>query len=139
MSPITTLSNLRRLDFPKIGPDQAWLSVYEGNTHVPFAIARVFAIFTADPCTRGRHAHRECVQLLVPMAGTIRILVKDGRSVEEIVLPRGCEGLLVPPGLWVEICFEDDGGVLMVLCDLPYQEDDYLRSWDEFLTFKGLA
>ena len=47
--------------------------------------------------------------------------------------------LLVPPGIWAEQVYEGDDTVLMVLCDLPYDEADYIRDYTEFLAFRGMA
>jgi len=45
-------------------------------------------------------------------------------------------GLLVPNGIWAEQRYLDSDNVLMVLCDRPYEEHDYIRDYREFLAFR---
>lgn len=51
-------------------------------------------------------------------------------------LDRGELALLVPPGIWVEIDVRQNQSVLIVLCDRPYEEHDYIRDYAEFLSFR---
>ncbi|EMJ92094.1 WxcM-like domain protein [Leptospira alstonii serovar Sichuan str. 79601] len=42
-------------------------------------------------------------------------------------------GLLIPPGIWSTQQYLDLGSVLLVLCDRGYEDEDYIRNYDEFL------
>ena len=59
--------------------------------------------------------------------------VCDGVSKREIRLSVPWEGLHIPPMIWAsEIDFRL-GTVCLVLSSDAYNEDDYIRSWGEYL------
>lgn len=119
--------------FPKYVDDNGTLCVYQSGTDVPFQVRRVFTVRAGERDIRGRHAHKQCAQLLVCLAGRIRVTCDDGSSSTEYVLEEMDNGLLIPPGIWAtQECLEDDS-VLMVLCDRDYEEDDYIRDYQLFL------
>ncbi len=133
---MSRLDGLRLVQFPRNQREDGVLTVYENHTGVPFECVRTFAI-TGVPQggERGRHAHKQCTQLLVALTGRVAVMVTDGGARREMVLDDPGQGLLVPPGLWVELTFQAEGGSLIVLCDRPYEAEDYLRDWDGFLAW----
>ena len=46
-------------------------------------------------------------------------------------------GILVPAGIWAEQRYRGPGTILMVLCDMRYDEADYIRDYDAFLRYRG--
>ena len=63
--------------FSKIEDDRGHLSVLEGSEQIPFDVNRVF--FVANPqSSRGNHAHKSLWELLIPIAGSLDVLVDDG-------------------------------------------------------------
>jgi hypothetical protein len=48
-------------------------------------------------------------------------------------------GLYVPRLIWRELVDFSSGGVCVVLASLPYDEFDYIRDHDEFLSVKSSA
>ena len=135
MSATTKLKDIKRIAFPIHDTDEASLYVYEHDDRVPFTVARVFAVDAKQTCKRGAHAHKECQQLLVSMRGKIKVTVDDADDTLTIILDRPDKGLLIAPGLWAEQEYEA-GSLLMVLTDLPYDEDDYLRNYEDFKAYK---
>lgn len=123
--------------FPKHADMNGVLCVYESGREVPFDIRRVFTVSARTGDIRGNHAHRKCSQLLVCMAGEIRVACDDGVEVSHHLLNDVESGLLIPPGIWAREDYMTDGAVLMVLCDRIYEADDYIRDYDEFRTVAG--
>ena len=41
-------------------------------------------------------------------------------------------GVLVPPKYWCSIKFVTNNAILMVACDLNYNSNDYLSSFDKY-------
>lgn len=122
----------------KLHPDGGGaLCVYEGAGSVPFDIQRVFTVTAPKGSTRGNHAHRECAQLLVCVAGSIRVTSDNGSEKREFLLDGMGVGLLIPPRNWAKQEYLSDGAVLMVLCDRPYEAQDYIREYTEFKSFIG--
>lgn len=123
--------------FPSYAEENGVLHVYESGRHVPFDIRRIFTVSAMAGDIRGNHAHRQCTQLLVCTTGRIRVVCDDGaEQVEYLLIGADC-GLLVPPGLWAREDYLADGAVLMVLCDRAYEEDDYIRSYEEFKQWRN--
>lgn len=71
------------------------------------------------------------------MSGEIRVVCHDGRKVSHYLLNSVERGLLIPPGIWAREDYMTDGAVMMVLCDRAYEEEDYIRDYDEFKTIAG--
>jgi hypothetical protein len=62
----------------------------------------------------------------------------DGNVKRSFVLNRPYQGLYVKPGLWRDLDDFSSGAVCMVLASDVYQEDDYIRTYEEFLAFKEI-
>ena len=60
----------------------------------------------------------------------------DGQAQREAALEPS-ESLLVPPGLWSEREYVDADTVLLILCDRPYEADDYIRDYGDFLAWRS--
>jgi len=108
------------------------LCAYQAQQHVPFNIRRVFTVTACKDDVRGKHAHKQCTQLLICVSGRIRTGCDDGQTVTQFTLDDMSVGLLIPPGIWAEEEYLSDGAVLMVLCDRDYDADDYIRDYNEF-------
>lgn len=130
------ISDLQLLFFPDFSTQEATLVVYEGGKKVPFSIARLFTVKAAQKCTRGFHAHKECTQLLMVLSGECKVACDDGGIRKDIILNNPSEGLLIPPTIWAEQEYQPNT-VLMVLTDKHYDENDYLRDYNEFLSFRN--
>jgi len=104
-----------------------------GN-EIPFQIQRVFFVYgvpTRD--VRGEHAHRALHQFLICVHGSCHIIVDDGRQRDELLLDEPTLGLYVPPMVWsIQYKYSPDS-VLAVLASAPYDPDDYIRDYEEFL------
>jgi UDP-2-acetamido-3-amino-2,3-dideoxy-glucuronate N-acetyltransferase len=106
----------------------------EVDSHIPFAPRRFFSVMhVPSKDVRGAHAHRTCEQFLVCQVGSVAIVVDDGRVREEVVLADPQYGLYVPPMVWsVQYRYTTDA-ILLVLASGPYEPEDYIRDYDEYL------
>lgn len=117
------------------GDDRGNLCVIEGELDADFPIRRVYYIYgTQAGVARGFHAHKALRQLAVCVAGRCTMILDDGRERRNVVLDRPTLGLLIGPMIWREMHDFSDDAVLMVLADQHYNEADYLRDYDAFLT-----
>ncbi|MDQ6964022.1 MAG: FdtA/QdtA family cupin domain-containing protein [Mariprofundales bacterium] len=126
------LSDVTTIDFKRYEDPTGVLCVYEGSQQIPFDIRRVFTVSAKRGETRGRHAHKQCAQLLVAVCGEVQVRCDNGLHITQYLLDNMYTGLLVSPGIWTEELYMTDGAVLMVLCDRVYEEDDYIRDYAEF-------
>lgn len=129
------LTDIQLISFPAFNTSEALLVVYEGSKKVPFNISRLFTVKASEKCTRGFHAHKECTQVLIVLNGECKIICDDGANRNEIILNKSSEGLLIPPTIWAEQEYQSDT-VLMVLTDKHYDENDYIRNYENFLDFR---
>jgi dTDP-4-dehydrorhamnose 3,5-epimerase-like enzyme len=113
--------------------------VAETPTDVPFAIARMFTLRAPKMAERGKHAHRACSQLMLCVNGAASVVCDDGDRTRTFQLDRTNFGLLVPPSIWNTVTFREENSVVVVLCDRPFEESDYLRYYEDFVAFRQAA
>ena len=85
--------------------------------------------------TRGGHAHKKLLQLIVPISGSFDVVLKDGKNIKVINLSNPSKGLLVPTMVWRELKNFSSSAVCLVLASEEFDEEDYIRKWDEFKNF----
>ena len=104
---------------------------------LPFPIRRVYYLDQAPGgALRGDHAHLALFQLLVALEGKLEVRLNDGRSNRVVALDRPDRGLIIVPGVWKELVEFSSDALCLVLASELFSEADYIRSWDEFVTFK---
>lgn len=110
------------------------LTVGEVPTEVPFSPARYFVVFGVPSIElRGEHAHKACQQFLICLHGSCRVLLDDGDRRCEVTLDRPDMGIFMPEMIWGTQYRYSPDAVLLVFASQPYEADDYLRTYDEFL------
>ncbi len=127
---------VKLIELPYLKESNGDLVAVEGESNViPFSIKRVFNVRSQKGNIRGRHAHRQCSQLLICTNGSIEVKCDDGNTNELYVLDKPNFGLLIAPGVWAEQRYMEDNTILTVLCDRPFEEVDYLRNYEDFKLF----
>ena len=111
------------------------LTVGEVPTEVPFSPARFFTVFNVPSVElRGEHAHKQCQQFLTCLHGSCRILLDDGSKRCEVTLDRPDMSVFMPEMIWsTQYCYSHNA-VLLVFASRHYEAEDYLRTYDEFLS-----
>ena len=110
--------------------------VQNGET-VPFDVKRVYYLYDVPGGeSRGAHAHKELSQLIVAASGSFRVTLDDGNVKRSFTLNRPYQGLYVKPGIWRDLDDFSSGAVAMVLASEKYDAADYIRDYDEFITFR---
>lgn len=116
------------------GDERGSLIALEEENNIPFEIKRVYYMFnTIEGVRRGLHAHRKLKQIAIAVRGSCRFVLDDGRERVEILLDNPCQGLLIDSCIWREMYDFSKDCVLMVLADSHYDENDYIRNYEEFL------
>ena len=124
---------MKLVELNKKGDARGALVVVEQKKDIPIEIKRVYYMFdTASDVRRGFHAHKKLTQIAIPVKGSCRFLLDDGKSVEHVLLESPTTGLVIEPMVWHEMYDYSDDCVLMVLADDYYDESDYIRSYDDF-------
>lgn len=130
-----SLTDCRIIDLPKTTDVRGNLTFIEGGRHIPFEIQRVYYLYDVPGgAERGGHAHKGLHQLIVAMSGSFDVVLDDGHNKKRIHLNRSYQGIYVCPMMWRELDNFSSGSVCMVLASNYYDESDYYRDYDEFIS-----
>jgi len=123
-------------NFKQIGDERGTLVPIEADKDIPFSIKRVYYMYgTGKGVRRGLHAHKTLQQTLICIHGSCKILLDDGTVRKVVELDQPHQGLHIGKNMWREMFDFSDDAVLMVLASEYYNEDDYVRDYDEFVRF----
>jgi len=129
------LGNSRFIELSQIKDSRGDLTFVEGGKHLPFNIARVYYLYNVPvDAERGGHAHKELEQVVFALSGKIRMKIDDGKTKSEHWLRDPRKGLYIKNMIWREMDSFSQGAVCMVLASHWYDEVDYFRDYDDFLT-----
>ena len=87
------------------------------------------------PCgaSRGKHAHKTLQQVFILLQGSVTIRISKGPISHDYRMITKGEMLTIPPKLWREIRESSSDAIMLVVCDQPYNESDYIRDYDEYI------
>jgi len=106
----------------------------EVGSHIPFDPRRAFCVMQVpSKDVRGAHAHRRCEQFLICLAGSVAVVVDDGRRRAEVMLDDPSLGLHLPAMTWGVQYRYSANALLLILASRPYESADYIHDYDEFL------
>ncbi|GLW61731.1 hypothetical protein Hthe01_20800 [Hydrogenophilus thermoluteolus] len=126
------------LELPKISDPRGNLTFIEANRHIPFEIRRVYYLYDVPGgAERGGHAHKTLHQFIIAMSGSFDVVLDDGRQKKRVHLNRSYYGLYICPMIWRELDNFSSGAVCLVLASDLYDENDYYRDYDAYLTARG--
>ena len=126
--------NCKILNFNIKSDDRGSLIALENLKNIPFEIKRVYYIFDTKPeFDRGGHAHTNLEQVLIMMDGACEVVLDNGRRIQSVLLNRPNSGLYIGKNMWREMRNFSYGAKLLVLASDFYNENEYIRDYDEFL------
>lgn len=128
---------IKTIKFKTIYSDEVGnLTFLEIFKDIAFPIKRMYYVYNVPKgVRRGNHAHKELTQILIALNGTIRINLDNGVEKELVILSDPDVGIIVEPGVWHTMEFITDQALLCVLAADYYDESDYIRSYNEFLSY----
>ena len=109
---------------------------YRKKSFNNFNIKRFFFVYGNKKYFRANHAHKECSQLIFCVSGELVVVCDDSFKKSTLILNNPSDGILVPPGIWLEQTYKKNNSILNVICDLSYDPDDYISDYKEFEAFK---
>ncbi|MBR5686884.1 MAG: WxcM-like domain-containing protein [Prevotella sp.] len=122
------------IELKKIVDPRGNLTVTEEKIDVPFEIRRVYWVYDVPSGeSRGGHAHKQCRELIVAISGSFHVTLDNGTSKETYLLNHPYQGLVVETGIWRTLDDFSSGAVCLVLASDLFEEEDYIREYDEFL------
>ncbi len=105
------------------------------NKFPKFNIKRFFILFGKKNSIRGKHAHKKCTQIFIPIRGKTELKLIKKSEKKLILNPHALKIIKVPPLTWCEIKFLDKNCVVIVLCDINFSEKEYIRKFKNFSKF----
>jgi UDP-2-acetamido-3-amino-2,3-dideoxy-glucuronate N-acetyltransferase len=124
----------RLIRFTSASDARGDLLAIELQKQLPFEPKRFFATYNVpSTAVRGEHAHIVCEQVLFALSGSIRVLLDDGVRTQEFLLDDPTIGLYVPKQIWGTQESLSSSSILGVFASHPYEDSDYIRSFDAFL------
>lgn len=128
-----SMKDCKKLDLPKIEDPRGNLTFIEQSRHIPFEIKRVYYLYDVPGgAVRGGHAHKEQHEFIIAASGSFDVILNDGKDNIRYHMNRSYYGLYTPPMTWRELDNFSSGSVCLVLASDFYDEQDYIRDYDEF-------
>lgn len=116
------------------------ISVVENRETVPFDVKRIYYLYDIPGGeNRGGHAHKQLFQLIIAVSGCFTVTLDDGNVKRTFILNRPYQGLLVTHGIWRTLSEFSSGSVCIVLASEKYDENDYIRDYDDFLKYRAIS
>jgi hypothetical protein len=121
---------------PKIEDERGNLSFIEQGNHIPFIIKRVYWVYDVPGGEyRGSHAFRETDEFIVALSGSFDIILHDGKEEKRFSLNRSYYGLYISKLHFRRLENFSTNSLALILASTTYNENDYIRNFDDFLTF----
>ncbi len=113
------------------------LSVVEECKDIPFEIKRSYWIYDVPGGeSRGGHAYKTNNEFYIALSGSFDVILDNGSERRHYQLNRSYFGLYVPKGWWREMNNFSTNSLALVLSSTKYDEQDYIRDYDEFLKLR---
>lgn len=124
------------IELPRIADPRGNLTVAEGETNIPFVAKRTYWTYDVPSGeSRGGHAHKVCREFIIAVSGSFDVTLDNGKEKETYHLNHPYEGLLVETGIWRTLEDFSSGAVCLVLASEKFEEEDYIRDYDEYMKY----
>ena len=116
------------------------LSFAEESTNlIPFEMKRVYWIYDVPGgAKRGGHAYKEMSEIIIALSGSFDVIINDGRKEKIFTLNRSYYGLIIPKMVWRHLDNFSTNSLCLIAASHDYNEDDYIRNFDQYRTDLGL-
>lgn len=130
--------NIENIDIPKIHDYRGNIAVIEKEV-LPFEIKRVYYLFDVpSDAIRGGHAHKTQSECLIALSGSFDVVLKDANETKIVTLNKPNKGLLIKTNVWRELENFSSGAVCLVIASDTFDEDDYIRDFEEYVSHLNL-
>ncbi len=107
---------------------------FQKNFKIP--IKRSFLVYGRHNVVRGNHAHKLCNQFLCCLNGICEVNCDDGKESNKEILDNPTKILKIPNMIWSSQRYLSENSIILVLCDLDYSEEDYIRDYEDFINYR---
>mgnify|MGYP004574714875 CR=1 FL=1 len=128
------MKNCKIVNFNEITDHRGKMIPIEYPKQLEFPLKRIYYIFDVkDGVRRGYHSHNDLEQILIAVHGKVKVLIKTPYEEEIVELDSPNKGLYIGPMIWREMFDFENEAVLVVLASHEYDENDYIRDWNDYL------
>lgn len=123
------------LDLPKLYDKRGNLSFFEHPNQLPFEIERTYWIYDVPGGeVRGSHAFKDQQEFIIALSGSFDVVVHNGKEEQRFSLNRSYYGLFIPKMYWRRLENFSTNSLALIVSDKSYNENDYIRNFEEFKT-----
>ncbi len=122
------------LNLESIGNDEDGFLVPIDKIDIKFDIKRIFYLYNVPQySSRGAHAYYNTEQILICLAGSLKVKCFNGdeENIYELRSPK--KALYIPANIWRETLDHSSNAVLLVMSSKEYDRKDYIKDYNEFL------
>ena len=120
------LSNINLLKGQTFTDSRGGIDIYNIEKKLSFKLKRFFIVSGNKDLRRGRHAHKRCKQHIILISGKVEVTVRDKLNKKIIILNKSGDNLYIPPLIWSSQKYLTHNSKILVLCDRPYEQNDYI-------------
>ncbi len=133
----STVFDCKLIELPKNYRDKGNITAVNSLIEIPFNVNRIYYLYDIPGGeSRGGHAHKELQQVIIAASGSFDLIIDDGKNKKTFSLNRPNIGVLMPKGLWRELDNFSSGSICLVLASDIYDENDYIRNYEDFKKLK---
>jgi dTDP-4-dehydrorhamnose 3,5-epimerase-like enzyme len=130
------LNEIQFINFPVVEDVRGNLAFIQ-NDILPFEFKRIYYLFDVPSnAFRGGHSHINQNEILIALSGSFEVVLDDGLDKKTVLLNKPNVGLPIGTGIWRELQNFSSGAVCLVIASDVFDEDDYIRDYEEFLDSK---
>ena len=124
------------LDFPVHGDESGNLIAIEQNKDIPFSIKRVYYIWGSKfNAIRGKHAHKHLEQVIICLSGSCDFILDNGQKRITVHLDTPTKGIYIKNKIWREFTNFSSDCIIVVLASEHYNVSDYIKDYNQFLSY----
>lgn len=123
------------IDIKVVTEEDGKLLVVEKDKPIPFDIKRIFVIKdVVKGRSRGDHATKKTNLILIPLVGSCKITLDNGKEKETYNLNDSTKGLYISNMIWRSMFDFTSDCILMAVCDREFEPgNETYADYNEFL------
>lgn len=122
------------IDLKNVQDVRGSLTAIESGQDISFKIERIFYMHHVVS-DRGGHAHIDTDQVLIPICGSLKVKLFNGKETEEYVMDDCTKGLYIPRLYFTDMYDFTPETVCLVLSSTHYDMGKSLRSMDAYMSY----
>lgn len=128
------------INLHKVVDPRGNLTVAENGRDIPFNVSRVYWVYDVPSGeSRGGHAHKHCREFIIAVSGSFTVTLDNGKDKKTFLLNHPYQGLFVNTNVWRTLDDFSSGAVCLVLAEDPFDEDDYIREYQDYLDYMSAS